>query len=127
MAKKELTWNGMKEDEVKLLDLKTFLQYIPSRQRRTLTRGFTDAQNTLLKNLERGKDNLKTHCRDMIILPQMIGKTFRVYTGRDFAPITITMEMIGHYLGEFAHTRRLVSHSSAGVGATRSSKAVSAR
>ncbi|PIN87395.1 30S ribosomal protein S19 [Candidatus Woesearchaeota archaeon CG10_big_fil_rev_8_21_14_0_10_32_24] len=127
MAKKELTWNNMNEEEVKMLDLKAFLQYIPSRQRRTLTRGFTDAQKILLKNLETGKDNLKTHCRDMVILPKMIGKTFRVYTGRDFAPITITLEMIGHYLGEFAHTRKSVSHSSAGVGATRSSKSTSAR
>jgi len=117
----------MNEEEVKMLDLKAFLQYIPSRQRRTLTRGFTDAQKILLKNLETGKDNLKTHCRDMVILPKMIGKTFRVYTGRDFAPITITLEMIGHYLGEFAHTRKSVSHSSAGVGATRSSKSTSAR
>ena len=47
--------------------------------------------------------------------------------GKDYFPITITAEMVGHYLGEFSLTRKNVSHSAAGVGATRSSKAVSAR
>ena len=57
----------------------------------------------------------------------MLGKTVRVYNGKDFVPVIITLEMLGHVIGEFAHSRKLVKHSSAGVGATRSSKAVSAR
>jgi small subunit ribosomal protein S19 len=63
----------------------------------------------------------------MVIIPSMIGKTIRIYNGKDFIPLIITVEMLGHVLGEFSHSRKMVSHSSAGVGATRSSKAVSAR
>ena len=132
MAIKEFIFKGKTIEELKELDIKEFAKLIPSRQRRTLTRGFTDAQKRLLQKVDKAiegkyKKPIKTHCRNMVILPKMIGKTFRVYTGRDFAPITITLEMIGHYLGEFAHTRKSVSHSSAGVGATRSSKSTSAR
>ncbi len=124
---KELLWQGLNEEKVKELDLKEFSGMVPSRQRRTLKRGFTDAQKKLLKQIDAGKDNLKTHCRNMIILPKMIGRTFRIYNGKEFVPIIITVEMIGHYLGEFSHTRKPIKHSSAGVGATRSSKSTSAR
>ncbi len=124
---KELLWKGRREEDVAQLDMQTFMELIPSRQRRTLKRGFTDAQKKLMRMLEKGADNVKTHCRNMVIIPQMLGKTLRVHNGKDFVPITITMEMLGHYLGEFAHSRKMVSHSSAGVGATRSSKAVSTR
>ncbi len=124
---KELRWQGKTEDEVKKLDLVTFGEMVQARIRRSLKRGFTDAQKALLKRLETGEDNVKTHCRNMVIIPLMIGKTLRIHTGKDYTPILITIEMMGHYLGEFAHSRKMVSHSSAGVGATRSSKAVSAR
>jgi small subunit ribosomal protein S19 len=63
----------------------------------------------------------------MVIVPAMIGKTIKVYNGKEFFPVMITGEMLGHYLGEFSHTRKGVSHSAAGIGATRSSKAISAR
>ena len=112
---------------MKELDLQTFMQLIPSRQRRSLQRGFTDAQKSFLKRLENGEDRVKTHCRDMIVLPVMLGKTILVYTGKAFAQVIVQPEMLGHYLGEFAPTRKSVTHSSAGVGATRSSKAISAR
>ncbi len=124
---KELTIWGKSEEELKELDLKEFMQLVPSRTRRSLKRGFTEAQQRLLKRIERGDQNIKTHCRDMVILPSMIGFTLRVYNGKEYLPVIITSEMLGHFLGEFAHTRKMVSHSSAGVGATRSSKAVSAR
>ena len=124
---KELTIWGKSDEELKELDLKEFMQLVPSRTRRSLKRGFTEAQQRLLKRIERGDQNIKTHCRDMVILPSMIGFTLRVYNGKEYLPVIITSEMLGHFLGEFAHTRKMVSHSSAGVGATRSSKAVSAR
>jgi len=124
---KELSWQGMNEEKVKELDLKEFMKLIPSRQRRSLSRGFTEQQKILLKQIDAGKDNIKTHCRNMIILPKMIGKTFRVYNGKEFVQVIVTFEMIAHTLGTFSHTRKLIKHSSAGVGATRSSKAASAR
>ncbi len=127
MAIKEYKWQGRNEEEVKNLDLKEFMELIPSRARRSLQRGFTDAQKRLLVQVEADNKNIKTHCRNMVILPQMVGKTIRIHNGKDFNAIIIVPEMLGHLLGEFSHTRKMVSHSSAGVGATRSSKAVSAR
>lgn len=127
MAVKQFTWKGKSEEEVKQLDLPTFATLVPARQRRTLKRGFTEQQKSLIKRLETGADNIKTHCRNMIIIPIMLGKLIRIHNGREFIPLTITAEMLGHYLGEFAHSRKMVTHSSAGVGATRSSKAISAR
>ena len=124
---KELKWKGMNEEEVAALDLASFIELIGSRQRRSLKRGFTDAQKRFLKVLEANPREIKTHCRNMIIIPSMLGKTIKIYNGKTFVPIIITLEMLGHYLGEFSHSRKMVSHSSAGVGATRSSKAASAR
>ena len=124
---KEFTWKGKSEDDAAKLDLDEFMKLIPSRQRRSLKRGLTEAQQALMKRVESGENNVKTHCRDMIILPKMLGKTLRVYNGKEYLPIIITAQMLGHYLGEFSHTRKGVTHSAAGLGATRSSKAVSAR
>ncbi|MBS3169089.1 30S ribosomal protein S19 [Candidatus Woesearchaeota archaeon] len=124
---KEFTWRGKSEEEIKKLDLAQFSLLVPARQRRTLKRGFTDFQKKLLKRLEAGENNVKTHCRDLIILPLMVGRTLKIYNGKEYVPVLIASDMIGHYLGEFAHTRKSVSHSAAGIGATRSSKSVSAR
>lgn len=120
-------WQGKTEEQIKKLDMKTFLTLVPSRQRRSLTRGLTDEKKKLLKKVEANDPDIKTHCRDMVIVPSMVGKTLKVYNGKEFHMVMIGADMIGHYLGEFSHTRRSVSHSSAGIGATRSSKAVSAR
>ncbi len=124
---KEITWRGRSEEEAKKLDLKTFLELIPARQRRTLQRGFTDAQKQLMKRITRGDNNFKTHCRDLVITPALVGKSLMIYNGKEYNPVLITVEMLGHCLGEFAMTRRSVKHSAAGIGATRSSKAISAR
>jgi small subunit ribosomal protein S19 len=54
----------------------------------------------------------------------MVGKTIEIYNGKVFNRVEIIPEMVGHYLGEYSLTRGRVSHGSAGVGATRSSKFV---
>lgn len=124
---KEFTWKGKTEEELKNLDMKEFMELTTSRQRRSLKRGLTEAQKALVKRITAGENNVKTHCRDMVIIPQMIGKTLRVYNGKEYLMVIIGAQMVGHYLGEFSHTRKGVTHSAAGVGATRSSKAISAR
>lgn len=126
MAQKEFSYRGKSLEELQAMSTNDFAELLPARQRRSLKRGLTDAQKTFLKKLEK-KGNIKTHCRDMVILPVMVGKTIRIYKGKEFVPIEIMPEMIGHYLGEFALTRSKVSHSAPGVGATRSSAAVSVR
>ena len=127
MAKKEFTYRGKKVEELKSLGLNDFMELIPSRQRRSLKRGFTDAQKALIIKIDNSKNNIKTHCRDMIIIPKMIGLTIRVYNGKEFIAITIEPEMIGHFLGEFSQTRKRMTHSSPGVGSTRSSAHVSVK
>lgn len=122
----EFTYRGKTMAELKKLSLKEFAEFLPSRQRRTLLRGLTDQQKRLLQKLEK-KNDIKTHCRDMIIIPALIGKTIRVHTGKEFVRLTLSEETLGHYLGEYALTRKMVSHSSPGVGATRSSSSVSVR
>ena len=124
---KEITWKGKLEDDAAKLDLQEFMKLVPSRQRRSLKRGLTEAQKALMVRIEAGENNIKTHCRDMIVLPVMVGKTLRIYNGKEYLPIIIIAQMLGHYLGEFSPTRKGVAHSAAGIGATRSSKAVSAR
>lgn len=124
---KEFKWKGRTEDEIRGMELKDFMLLLPARARRSLKRGFTDQQKILLKKVDADDKNIKTQCRNMVILPSMIDKIIRIYNGKEYQPITITVEMLGHKLGEFAHTRKPVTHSSAGIGATRSSKGVSAR
>ncbi len=128
MAKKEFTYRGKTMDELKKMSLAEFIGLLPARQRRSLTRGFTESQKILLKKLRSNEPRIKTHCRDMIIIPEIVGKTIFIHKGtKDWVQIVITQEMLGHYLGEFAFTRRPVAHSAPGVGATRSSAAISVR
>lgn len=127
MAKKEFTYRGKTLKEVKEMSIEEFIKLLPARQRRSLKRGVNDGHKNILKKIQNGKKDIKTHCRDMIILPEMIGHAVRVYNGKNFMPVHITEEMIGHYLGEFVLTRKMVSHSAPGVGATRSSASISVR
>ncbi len=121
---KKFMFRGKTIEEIKKMDLKEFSKYLSSRKRRSLERGFTHEQKTLIKKIEKGKNFIKTHRRDMIIIPQMLDKKISVYNGKEFVTLEITPEMLGYYLGEFVRTRKETKHSSPGMGATRSSKFV---
>ena|SRR3989344_7022367 len=126
MAKK-FNFYGLGTEDLEKLTLEEFIKLLPSRQRRSLKRGFTEQQKKLLRNIRqfKGKDKLvRTTVRDMIILPEMIGTKMGIHNGKEYVPVVITEAMIGHYLGEFAMTRNRVKHSAPGLGATRSSKFV---
>ena len=127
MVKKEFSYRGKTLEELKKMSLKEFAELVPARQRRSLKRGLTDQQKILLNKLRKGEKNIKTHCRNMIILPEMIGQAIQVHDGKSFITIRITDEMIGHSLGEFTLNRRRVSHSAPGIGATRSSASLSVK
>lgn len=127
MAKKAFEFRGKSIEELKQMTEQEFASLLPARQRRSLTRGMPEQHKKLLENLKGGKNNCKTHCRDMIILPIMVGKTIRIHRGNRFEPVIIQEEMIGHYLGEFMLTRNRVSHSAPGIGATKSSAALSVK
>lgn len=127
MAKKEFTLKGRTIEELKKLSLNELAQLLTARQRRTIKRGFTEQQKILLKKIRASHKNLETHCRDMIILPEMVGAMIKVHQGKEFVPVAIEPDMIGHCLGEFVLTRRRVAHSAPGIGATRSSASLSVK
>jgi small subunit ribosomal protein S19 len=123
----DFIYRGKTLEELKALSLKEFALILPARQRRTLLRGLKPSHKILLEKLKDAKKPIKTHVRDAIILPEMIGKTVSIYNGKQYIPLIIGVDMIGHFLGEFSLTRNSVKHSAPGVGATKSSAAVSVR
>lgn len=127
MAKKEFTYRGKTLQELQAMSINEVMEYLPSRTRRTLKRGLTDEQKKILSKVKKNDPNLKTQRRDMVILPQMVGASIKIHNGKEFVQVLILPEMIGHYLGEFAMTRRTVSHSAPGIGATKSSAHVSVK
>ena len=127
MARKEFVFRGLGLEELKKLSLNELAALLPARRRRSLKRGFTEQQRILLKKIRANEANIKTHCRDMIVIPEMVGKIIKVYNGKDFTMVAIDDDMIGHCLGEFALTRKKVAHSAPGIGATRSSAALSVK
>ena len=133
--KREFTYRGYTIDELLQMPLYipedgsdqiAIIELVPSRVRRSLDRGLPREADHFLNKISESESNkvIRTHCRDMPVLPVMVGKTVGVYNGRDFVNVEIQPEMIGHYLGEFAGTRRRPVHTGPGVGATRSSKHV---
>ncbi|MCD6172003.1 MAG: 30S ribosomal protein S19 [Thermoplasmata archaeon] len=123
-SKKEFLYRGINVEEVKKMGIEEIMPYLTSRARRTLKRGLTPVQYRFLQRIRKtdGEKAIKTHLRNMIILPEFVGHVIAVHNGKEFIPVKITPEMIGHYLGEFALTRKEVKHTGPGVGATRSSK-----
>ena len=126
---KEFSYRGHNLESLAGMSMDEFINLLPSRQRRSLQRGLTPEQRVLLEKLriakeaqKQGKDAaLKTHVRDLIILPEMVGTKIAVHNGKDFVAMEIRAEMIGHYFGEFAITNKPVRHGTPGIGASRSS------
>ena len=130
MARKVFKYKCYTLEELQEMSLEEVMKLYPARQRRSLKRGFLPRQQKVLDkmrklNKEGTKDGrpvvVRTHCRDMIVIPEMVGTTFGIYDGHNFVEVKITPEMLGHYFGEFAPTRQRVQHGDPGMGATRSS------
>jgi small subunit ribosomal protein S19 len=121
--KEEFLYRGRKISDLAKLSIDELAELLPARQRRSIKRGISKEHKKLLTNL-RGQESTRTHLRDMIILPEMVGKSIEIYNGKSFEKVDVMPEMIGHFFGEFALTRGRVQHGAAGVGATRSSKFV---
>ena len=122
--REEFTYRGFKIDELKAMGMSELLPLMPARARRKVTRGLSRGEETLLAKIRGGDEKVRTHMRDMIVMPVMIGKTIEIYNGKDFMKVEFQPESVFHYLGEFALTRHRVTHGSAGIGATRGSKYV---
>ena len=121
--KKEFTYRGMTIDKLQELNFEDFMKIVPSRQRRSFRRGLSKEQAKLINDSNSKPDIvIRTHRREMIIIPQFVGRTFAVHNGKEFVNLEIMPEMIGLYFGELAPTRTSPTHTGPGVGATKSSK-----
>jgi small subunit ribosomal protein S19 len=130
LARKVFKYRGYTLEELQQMPLDNVIQLFPARQRRSLKKGFLPRQKKVLEKIRKIKKEgdkggrpkiIRTHCRDMIVLPEMVGMTFGIYNGKEFVDVQIQPEMIGCYFGEFAVTRQRVQHGDPGMGATRSS------
>jgi small subunit ribosomal protein S19 len=119
---KQFRYRGKTVEELKSMSMDDFIKLLSSRMRRSLQRGLRNEQRIILERIRKGEDKpIRTHSRDMVILPEMIGKIFQVYNGQNFIEVNINEKMLGHYLGEYSITNQPVRHGRPGIGASRSS------
>merc|ERR1712062_859 len=128
---RKFTYRGVDLDQLLDMSLDQLADMFPCRQRRRLNRGLKRKPLALIKRLRKAKKEagplekpevVKTHLRDMIVVPEMIGSVVGVYNGMTFNQVEIKPEMVGHYLGEFSITYKPVKHGRPGIGATHSSR-----
>lgn len=128
---KKFSYRGVDLEQLLDKSNKDLMELFSARARRRLSRGLKRKPMALLAKLQKAKKEaapmekpevVKTHLRDMIILPEMVGSVIGVYNGKTFNQIEVKPEMIGHYLGEFSVTYKPVKHGRPGIGATHSSR-----
>jgi len=126
---REFTYRGYNLEELQQMSMDNFIRVLPSIQRRSLLGGLSNEQRTFIEKSRKAKQEtekgktpvVKTHCRDIVILPEMVGMTILVHNGKEFVPVEITPQKIGHFLGEYATTNKKVVHGTPGIGASKSS------
>ncbi|MEM3795454.1 MAG: 30S ribosomal protein S19, partial [Thermoprotei archaeon] len=100
-------YKGYNLDTLIEMNMEDLIKLFPARVRRSLKRGIKPEQAPLIEKIRKIKKDghnpqnikLRTHCRDLIILPEMVGLTIQVHNGKEFVPVEIKLEMLGHYLG----------------------------
>ena len=112
---KKLTFRGKELEELSTLKDSQFMELVQSRIRRRLTRskGFKGKYLKLLERVKKSKKGLepgqkakmiKTHLRDCVVVPDMVGGNVGVYNGKEYKEVEVKFDMIGRYLGEFSLT-----------------------
>ena len=128
---RKFTYRGVDLDQLLDMNNEQLMELLPCRIRRKFGRGLKRKPMALIKKLRKKKkecpvnekpDVVKTHLRDMVVVPEMTGSIVGVYNGKTFNQVEIKPEMIGHYLGEFSITYKPVKHGRPGIGATHSSR-----
>lgn len=125
LKSKEILYRGKPLEHLKTLSIRECAQYLPARSRRSVLRNFQMIEK-FIQRCEKNaaeKKKIRTHVRDIVIVPRMVGMAISIYNGKSYKDVTITANMIGHRLWEFSLTRGKVVHGAAGIGATKSSKA----
>lgn len=130
-AFKKFSYRGHDITSLLNMNVEEIVKLFRSRQKRRFQRKLKPEYGRFIEKLNKIKQytaqgdkplGLKTHLRDLIILPSMVLSIINVHNGKEFVPVEIKPEMIGYYLGEFAQSYRKVSHGKPGVGATAASK-----
>ncbi|KAK5649413.1 hypothetical protein RI129_000442 [Pyrocoelia pectoralis] len=128
---RKFTYRGVDLDQLLDMPNEQLMELMHARARRRFSRGLKRKPMALVKKLRKAKKEappnekpeiVKTHLRNMIIVPEMVGSIVGVYNGKTFNQVEIKPEMIGHYLGEFSLTYKPVKHGRPGIGATHSSR-----
>lgn len=129
---KVFNYRGHSLEDLKKMSMEEFARLLKSRDRRKLLkRGMTEQEKKLLEKIRKQPNKFhKTHLREMVVFPEMVGIKMGIYVGgarkddksTKWSTVVIKPEMIGFRLGDFAITCKRVKHSSPGVGATRGSK-----
>lgn len=128
-AAKMKSFRGKSIEELQQMDTREFAKFLKSRQRRAIMRNSNIIESFIKRCEKKIQKNkiIKTHKRDIVIVPAMVGMTINVHSGKEFFQVKIVQEMLGHRLGEFALTRKKVGHGSPGVGSTKSSASKSVK
>ena len=126
IIKKDFLYRGKSIDFLKTLDVRESAKFLPSRSRRSILKSFDIVEKFIKQCDEKVSKNkpIRTHKRDIVIVPKLVGLTIGIHNGKVFNNVNIAPEMIGHRLGEFSLTRSKVNHGAAGIGATKSSRAL---
>merc|ERR1712113_113443 len=128
---KKYTYRGISLEELLDKSGTELMELFNARQRRRLSRGLNTKVRNFIRKLRKAKTKapfgekpevVKTHLRNQIVMPEMVGSIAGVYNGKVFNSVEIKPEMIGHYLGEFSISYMPVRHGRPGVGATNSSR-----
>src|SRR3989344_6186521 len=107
---KEAKYRGKSIEELKVLDVRESAKYLPSRSRRSVLRNFDVIEKFIKRceSLNAKKKRIRTHLRDIVIVPKLVGMNISVHDGKTFQEVIVTHELIGNRLGEFALTRQRV-------------------
>ncbi|KND95182.1 40S ribosomal protein S15, partial [Tolypocladium ophioglossoides CBS 100239] len=128
---RKFSYRGIDLDNLLDLSSDQLRDVVHARARRRINRGLKRRPMGLIKKLRKAKqeakpnekpDLVKTHLRDMIVVPEMIGSVIGIYSGKEFNQVEIKPEMVGHYLAEFSISYKPVKHGRPGIGATHSSR-----
>lgn len=105
-------YKGKTLEELQAMSLEEFSLLVPSIIRRKMNRGFTEQEQIFLEKVKTAgpKTKVKTHCRDMIVLPEMIGKKVMVYSGKEFVEVELVVETITLRLGQLVPSKKIATH-----------------
>ena len=128
---KKFSYRGVELNNLLDMNMEELHNMFNSRHRRSFRRGVSRRHNTVIAKMNKAKKECQelekpkavlTHCRNLTVLPSMVGNIVGIYNGKMFCGIEIKPEMIGTYLGEYAMTYKPTRHGRAGLGATHSSR-----